>query len=117
MTTSAFKCRGPREISAKPLISWGSSKTACLDFFPLEAVCLDHVARFEGLETLEPDATLLAGGHLAHVLLEVVERADLPFEELLFPPEQLCPTAATDFAFDHAAARDDPLLRGLGGPD
>src|SRR3984893_962096 len=91
--------------------------TPCLDFFPLEAVRLHHVAGFECLEAFEPDATLLAGRHFAHILFEVLQRVDPAFEDLLLPPKQLDPTATADLALDDAAARDDTEARNLDRSD
>src|ERR1700693_878439 len=87
--------------------------TPCLDFFPLEAVCLHDVAGFEFLEAFEPNATLLARGHLPHVLLEVLQRADPALEDLLLAPQQLGPTATGYLALDDTAAGDHALARDL----
>ena len=43
----------------------------------------------------------------------MLQGADPPFEDLLFPPEQLGPTAAADLAFGHPATGDHPLPRDL----
>src|SRR5438046_3445114 len=96
MTTSAF-----------------SSATACLNFFPLESIRLHRVTGLEVLPTLEPDAALLSGRHLAHVFLEVLERIDPAFEDLLFAPEKLDPASTADFALHDAATGDDAGARAL----
>src|SRR6266550_1021445 len=90
-----------------------SSATACLNFFPLESIRLHRVTGLEVLPTLEPDAALLSGRHLAHVFLEVLERIDPAFEDLLFAPEKLDPASTADFALHDAAAGDDARARDL----
>src|SRR5256885_10422183 len=90
-----------------------SSATACLNFFPLESIRLHRVTGLEVLPTLEPDAALLSGRHLAHVFLEVLERIDPAFEDLLFAPEKLDPASTADFALHDAAAGDDAGARDL----
>src|SRR5438105_2543361 len=83
------------------------------DLFPLEPICLHRVPWLESLEALEPDSTLLAGGHLAHVLLEVLQRADPAFEHQLLAPHQLDPASTADLALHDPAASDHSQARDL----
>src|SRR5712692_5681322 len=78
-----------------------------LNFFPLEPISLHRVARGERLESLDPDAALLPRGHLPHIFLEMLQRADPAFVDKLPCTEQFDPATAGDLAFEHAAAGDD----------
>src|SRR6266508_5940648 len=90
-----------------------SENTLALDFFPLESIGLHHVAGLEVLPTLEADAALLAGRHLAHIFLEVLEGADPALEELLLASEKLDPASTADLALHDAATGDDADARDL----
>src|SRR5207248_1941197 len=84
-----------------------------LEFLALEPEAFEDVPRLDGLETLQSDAALLAGDHLADVLLEVLEGGHAAFPELLAAARQLHPVAARDLAVDHTAAGDEPESRDL----
>src|SRR3984893_5061427 len=84
-----------------------------LELFELEAEGLHLVADLEALESLQPDAALLAGDHLADVLLEVLERVDPALPDLLATAHQLDEVTARDLALLHPAAGDEPEARDL----
>src|SRR5207245_2228100 len=88
-----------------------------LNFFPLESARLHRGTGLEVLPTLEPDAALLAGRHLAHVFLEVLERVDPSFVDHLACPEKLDPASTADLALHDAAAGDDAGARDLDRDD
>src|SRR5579872_7132369 len=90
-----------------------SKDTLCLNFFPLESIRLHGVARRECLVAFEPDAALLSRRHLAHVLLEMLERGYAPLEDLLLASEKLDPASTADLALQHPAAGDDSKSRDL----
>src|SRR6266568_4820641 len=115
MLTTAFNYSGgPGEISPQAPISWRPNElTPALNFFPLESIRLHAVAGLEVLKPLETDAALLPCGHLAHVLLEVLERVDPPLVDHLAAPEKLDPAPTADLALHDAAAGDDAGARNL----
>src|SRR4029077_14078950 len=84
---------------------------------PLEPIRLHDVPRLERLEPFEPDTALLPSGHLADVLLEVLQRADSALEQQLPPAVDLRPASTADLALHHTAAGDDSLTRDLDGGD
>src|SRR6202051_1695036 len=86
---------------------------ARFNFFSFETVCLHRVSGLERLVALDGDATFLPGRHLANVFLEMLERADPAFVDLLLPPDQLDPASTADLALQHPAAGDDSEPRDL----
>src|SRR4051812_44734536 len=69
-------------------------------------VRLDDVARLEVLEVREADAALEAGLHLAHVVLEPLERRDRAVPDDRALPEEAHLRAAGDGAVGDVAAGD-----------
>src|SRR5258708_10490190 len=90
-----------------------SAPSERLNFFSFETVCLHRVSGLECLVPLDGDAAFLPGRHLAYVFLEVLERADPAFEDLLLTPRQLDPASTADLALQHPAAGDHSEPRDL----
>src|SRR6266540_2917710 len=103
-----------------------------LNFFPLEAISLHHVAGLKGLEAFEPDSAFLPRSHLPDVLFEMLQGVDPALPDQLSvgggdgpglasrPCGRRCGWAVeldlpapTYLALDHAAAGDDAQSRNL----
>src|SRR5581483_50943 len=74
--------------------------------FPFDAEELDDVALLEAVEALELDATLEVRRHLAHVLLEALERRNLALKQVLAAAQHATGVRARDRAVAHVAAGD-----------
>src|SRR5919197_6681248 len=81
------------------------------DLFEFQAIRLEDVALLEVLEPLQTDAALVARGHLADVLLVVLERPDAALPELVPSAGQLRVAVPRDPAVQDAAACDQAHAR------
>src|SRR5262249_20589092 len=83
---------------------------------------LDDVARLDVVKILQSDPTLEISQHLAHVILEALERADLSFPHDPAVTHQSHPRAAGDFSIHHhrtsdGAARDIENFANFDSPE
>src|SRR5689334_2539243 len=84
---------------------------SCLD--ALFVVRFDQIAHFNAVEVFEDDATLVATGNFAHIILAAPQRSNFSIEDQLFAACHARLGRARDLAVENATTGNHEILAGL----